>query len=652
MINFRRLTQGKLARFFIVLCLLLVLAAIAYSLWAQDFIDAAFAASVKGAPTVSFIDHTHHDLDYFHKRADLIFWQYIFFGIPLTLIFWVVAVRLIRRVIRSPGLPGAAMLPGLRVRHDTLIAIALYTLLTLVYFAPLLGSFGSQIIGPPEDNMGGYWNLWYSNEMVVRGDESLTFTEMLYYPEGTSMYYFAWSFYNFAVSIVLWLFMSPAAVFNIIILHSYPLAGLGAFLLIRKITGNSLVAIVGGFLYAFSPHHFARSLHHGNLNAIQFMPFFVLYFMNSIREGGRLNLALATVFFFLNSMCDWNYMIIAGYFIFFGYVYLALKRHQWILKDYLVKSSIVVGSTLLVSSPWLWQMMKLGLSTTDVDGGGLNTFVIDFIGLFVPGVHHWGGQGQVIGEINASYTGNAWEAASYLGLAGLVLAIATFPVTRKIAAKWWLGFVAFVVMALGPQIHVLGKSLPVALPYTVIANIPFFSNVRATGRFMVVAYLFWGIIVAISLQSLAGRFRTAGKRFAITAVVAALLLADYFSICRDFTRIEMPAAMAVLQAQGREYGLLNLPRGYQHSMRNMMEQTIHRIPIVDGAATRKIGKTLEDRLAYDDLDRQRQQLSQAMVKYIVIHLPLQSDTPVDVSAYMAHYELVSIDEECVILRVY
>lgn len=646
----KALTQGKLGRFFIILCLLLGAAAVVHSLWTHDFVEAAYQSSLDGTPSVSFINHERHDLDYYHKRADLIFWQYIFFGIPLTLFFWIGIIKVIKRVMSVTESQG--QVTPHRFRHDTVLALAIYCLLTLVYFGPSLSNFGSQIIGPPEDNMGGYWNLWYSNELVLRGDESLTHTDMLYFPEGTSMYYFAWSFYNFAISILLWMILSPAAVFNLIILHSYPLAGLGAFLLVRYITGNSLVAIVGGFLFAFSPHHFARSLHHGNLNAIQFIPFFVLYFIRSIREGGARNLALATLFFFLNSMCDWNYMVIAGYFIVFGYVYVALRRRKWVAGDYIVKAGVVVGATHLVASPWLWEMIKLGLVTKDVEGSGLNTFVADFAGLFVPGAFHWAGQWPGIREINASYTGNAWEAAGYLGIAALVMVAIAFPATRRVAAKWWLGFIAFVVMALGPQLHLLGKSLPIGLPYTVIAYLPFLSNVRATGRFMVIAYLFWAIIVSMSLQRLLESKWTGTKLSLIATVVVLLLFLDYFSINQDNTKVELPAAMKGLTAEGKEFGLLNIPRSYRSSMRYMMHQTFHRIPIVDGAATRKIGDSLEDRLSYTDLGQQQQQLSMAQVKYVVIHRKEHRDSEIDIDAYLAQYELVSQDEECVILQVY
>jgi len=648
----KKLLQGKLVRFFIILYIILGAGAVVHSLWVHDIIDSAFESSLNGTPSVPFIDHERHDHEYYHKRADLIFWQYMFFGIPLTLLFWIGVFKLFRRVMSSIEVSTEVQLPQNRFRHDTVAALLIYCALTMVYFAPSLGVFGSHIIGPPEDNMGGYWNLWYSNEMVVRGEESLTHTNMLYFPEGTSMYYFAWSFYNFAISVLLWIVMSPAAVFNLIILHSYPLAGLGAFLLVRYITGNSLVAIVGGFIFAFSPYHFGKSLHHGNLNAIQFIPFFVLYFIRAIREGGAGNLALASLFFFLTSMCDWNYMVIAGYFVLFGYVYLAVSRRQWIVKDYIVKAAVVVGATHLVVSPWLIEMVKLGLKTSDVEGSGLNTFVADFAGLFIPGAFHWAGQLPLIKEANQSYTGNAWESASYLGIAAMVVVVAAFPTTRKLAAKWWLGFAAFVVMALGPQLHFLGKLLPVGLPYTVIAYLPFLSNVRATGRFMVFAYLFWAVIVSLSLLKLWERGLGGVKKTLITAMVVAVIFLDYFAINYEYTKIEIPSAMKGLAADGQEYGLLNIPRSYQSSMRYMMQQTFHRIPIVDGAATRKIGDSLEDRLSFSDLKLQQAQLTMAKVKYIVVHLKESAGSAVNVESYRGQYELVSEDQECVILKVY
>lgn len=649
-VGVRDFFNRRSAKVLLVMGLVLAVCIVAYSIWGHDWIRSSYEASARGE--FSFINHARHDLDYYYQRVDYVFWQFIVMGIPLTLLFWGVFVTTTRRLVYEPTLVKLTEEPKTTFRYDSLIALGIYTIITLIYFWPLLGQFNSSIIGPPEDNMGGYWNLWFSNEMILRGNQSFTFTDYLYFPQGTSMYYFAWSFYNVGVSMILWLLMPPAAVFNFVILHSFPLAGLGAFLLIRKITGNSWIALIGGFIFAFSPNHFARSLHHGNLTSIQFIPFFVLYFLAAINEGGRKNLILASLFFLLNTLCDWNYMVIGGYLIVFTYLYYAIKRREWFMKDLFWKSVVVAGVSLILTLPWLWPMIKLGMTTNDVSAVGRNAFVIDLLGPIVPGVHHWLSNVPAISAINQSYTGNPWEAAGYLGIAAIGLVIITLRHTLKIAANWWAGFLVFLIMALGPQLHILGKFIPIALPYTVIAWIPFVSNVRAPARFMVFVYLFWAVLVSLSLLYLYRQKLSGYKRYIPTLILPALLFADFFSVAREITPVQVAAPIMALAADGDSYGVLNLPLGYSNSMQYMMEQTVHRIPMVDGSATRKIGQSLIDSLEFDDISLQREQLTAGRVKYIVLHLRDHKSRDLNMDRYLRVYRLVEADSSCLIFQVY
>jgi hypothetical protein len=51
----------------------------------------------------------------------------------------------------------------------------------------------------------------------------------------------------------------------------------------------------------------------------------------------------------------------------------------------------------------------------------------------------------------------------------------------------------------------------------------------------------------------------------------------------------------------------------------MAYQICHQRPIVFATISRKVGKSLIDTLDLDNLDRQKQQLIESGVKYIVIH---------------------------------
>ena len=105
---------------------------------------------------------------------------------------------------------------------------------------------------------------------------SLDFSSYIHYPQGTSLLYQPYSFYNLFLSVIMAKLLPPAAIYNLLVMHSYILAGVGAFLLIKYLLKDSFLAIIGGFLFAFNPSHFAHSLGHLNIMSIQFIPFFFL----------------------------------------------------------------------------------------------------------------------------------------------------------------------------------------------------------------------------------------------------------------------------------------------------------------------------------------------------------------------------------------
>ncbi len=646
----RLVPKSRFLRFLIIIAGVLGLFAIWYTHFAHDIIRAAFAASENGSKSLSFIDHTRHNLSYYLARADFIFWQFIVLGIPGSLLFWWGMARLLRTLARQASIDARCSESRFEIRYDWLLALAVYSGLTIVYFYPILPNFGTWIVGPPGDNLAGYWSLWWATDPVLRGGQALSYSNAIYFPEGSSLYYFAWSFYNLAIVALVRLFADLPAAFNVAMLHGYPIAGLGAFLLVRRVTGNSLIALVGGFVFAFNPNHFLRSQHHLHINSIQFIPFFVLAFWDAVRLGGAKRVLLAALFFLLNTLCEWTYMIMAGYFMLFGYLYLSIRNRVWWHPQYLKRAALVAIS-LLVLSPWLVPMIKLALTTPDTDVGGRNTFVTDFVGLFVPGEAHLAGSLDPVKKINASYTGYLTESTSYLGLAALILVLAAARPLWRVAARWWLGFLAFLLLALGPQLHLLGKSLPIALPYTAIAYIPFLTNVRAPARFMMYVYLFWAVLVGLALAWLWVKAHSPRRQLLVTGIAALVLLIDFFSICHDKVRVEAPNGLVEWAVSSKPAALLNLPNDYVNTMRYMMQQTIHGVPIVEGAATRKIGRSLADSLDYVDLVRQHHQLADAGVSHIVIHEYLLADTATLIGCYEREYPVAFRDDSCVIFSV-
>jgi hypothetical protein len=539
------------------------------------------------------------------------------------------------------------------MKHDLLIALSAYSLILCAYFAPLLGSIGESLIGPPEDNMKYLWNMWWGYRSIIEKGGTLSYSNFIFYPEGSSLLYNDYSWYNLVVSLGLSPFLNPVGAYNVIIFHSFILSGLGAFLLTRYLTQHSLAAFVAGFLYAFNPSHFAHSLHHINTASIQFIPFFVLFFLRSIGEGGKKNVILASAFFFLNALCDWNYLIFSGYFIGSTYIYLALKRKAIINTDILLKVAAIVVVPLIVLSPWLSKMARLGLTGADLNAFhvGHNMYVADLVGLVVPHSYHF--LGGMFDAINRTFTGNRWESAVYLGVVNIVTLMIVFRKIVREAAVYLTGLVIFIILSMGSFIHVLGQTMPVILPYSLLANIPLLSQARAPARMIVFVYLFLAIVMGFAVKHLSEKYKAHSRMKYVVALIIGLLMADYYSLGSDATQVRLPRCYSVIASREKVGAILDLPGGWEESARYMMYQTYHGIPIVQGALPRKVGKSLIDNLHLADWYTQRNQLVENGIQYIVVHKsPIIEGRWIDSERYRSFYNAACEDDKISVFEVY
>ena len=591
------------------------------------------------------------------SRADCVqdanqrFVNFVVVGFPLSLACLFLIYKLFRFLFSKIGVNGDELsIPA--PKYDWLLATVVYTVLTIAYFLPCLGTINSALIGPAEDNMQTYWGLSWGFEHYLRGTASLTYLTDLFYPEGSSFYYHSWSFYNQIASALLRQFSSQVTAYNLLILLTFPIAGLGAFLLFKYLIRNPYLSLLGGFLFAFNPSHFAHSLHHLNIASIQFVPFFVLYFIKAVRGEGKAALGLAALFYFLNSLCDWNCLIFGFSFMAFGYIYLAIRRRRLFLGDVALKAGIVLGVTVAALSPWLIPMIALGLRSPQATALGHHTFVGDLVGLVVPSVFHLTGSSDVIKGINSSYTANLWESAVYLGLVGLAVVAFAWRAALSKTSRYVVGALAFLLMALGPQPHFLGQMLPVILPDRIVMMLPLLGNARCPSRHIVYVYLFWSMIVSISVGYLLGAIKSFGRKMALMAIIPVLLVVDYFSVCDQTAPVSVPKCYEVMERSGERYGVLDLPSGYGEVDRYMMYQSFHKLPIVQGWASRKLSKSLIDTLEFVDLAKQKRQLADAKVRYIVIHKMLLPRKEVDPQVYAQYYQRSYEDDQTIVFKVY
>jgi hypothetical protein len=574
----------------------------------------------------------------------------------LYLFFVLVLRRLLKRdadlIHPAPGRP------NMNRFSDPALAFLIYALLAVAFFYRVVPHINFELIGPPEDNMQHVWDVWFARS-ASRGVSGLLHTTRIFYPEGASLLFHPFSWFNLLLASTIGLSLTPVAAYNLLILFTFVLAGVGAFLLVRYLTRDTAAALLGGFVFAFNPSHFGHALHQIEIASIQFIPFFVLFYLKVLEKRSAGNVAWASAFFLLNTLCSWYYMILALLCMAFSYGVEAHRSKRLLLPGAITSSLIIVGATLVVLSPLVVSMLLAAATQSNLWPGGYGRYVVDVAGLVVPHYNHILAQVPIVARVNASYTGFAWESVGYFGLVGVGLMLASSRVLVRVAARYLLGLAFFLLLAFGPRLHFLGRTIPSFLPYAVIRQIPILSGARAPGRMMAFAYVFLAVLVAVafSYQLREGFLR---RRRWVALLVALGICADFWSPCRDTTPVRLPPAYSVILGQepAVDFGLLDLPGGSSiFCARYMMYQTLHGIPIVQGYLPRKPSPSLVDSLLYDDLSAQREQLRSAQVKYIVIHKQLLKQreglrSGIDPSRYGDFYDSLYEDDENLVLQVY
>jgi hypothetical protein len=499
---------------------------------------------------------------------------------------------------------------------------AAYTLLTAALFAPWLMQFSTALLGPPEDNLQDFWNLWHAVHA-----SRFFHSDGLQFPYGMGLYFHSFSYPAVAATMGLthWLGSDRATLIwldNAAQFASFPLAATGAYYVVRRFVPSVWAALIGGFIFAFNPSHVAHAMHHAHVTHIEFIPLFVLAYLNGLEKRNLPWLLAAAVFGALGALSCWYYMFYAAYFVVFHAAYKHWHDKEKLAGFGLKAPVIALGGMALLLSPLIVAMLMHSGGVGSP--GGSDAFVAD-IEAFVafPTSHVFAGWSASFWARAHKWTSNnTFEGAAYLGLVNLAVMAWLWRRSKRqkdeLARYLFWGMAVFGVLAMGDCIHAFGFDTLIPIPGIALNHLPFFNQMRTPSRVIVLMYLFLAIGVAYGLTLLAAEWRAKKwGRFAL-AGIAALIVFDFAPVRLEYSDARCPKALDVI-ARDREAntGVLNLPL-HNAGDWSMFYQTCHGKPIVVAAVTRSGHPPLTDLIDNRNLAVQRQQLIAARVKYLVL----------------------------------
>ena len=345
--------------------------------------------------------------------------------------------------------------------------IFVYVVLALIFTYPLVLRLGTSTLGWPGDNLEYVWKMWWLKNAILDVHRSPFLAPQVYYPYGMDMASGEMTLAHTFLGIPLTAAFGPTASYNIMILLSFVLSGLGMYLLVSEYTEYPIAALAGGIAFAFCAYRIAHSPGHLNLMGTQWIPF-AFWAIERWKKRARWQWAgLAGLFFSLTALSSW-YLAVFMVLAFGTFVVLRLrpwKRDVWhVTTIWSALAFLIVAGLLTVplTLPYLRLLGRGDMAHSFATVVGYSADPTDF---FVPNLLHplWGNKLQSLFVSQA----RLWvERSIYLSWVALFLAVFAILVRRRDSSVQAYAAVAVVacVLALGPVLRWGGEIVALSLP--------------------------------------------------------------------------------------------------------------------------------------------------------------------------------------------
>src|SRR5438477_1605788 len=319
-----------------------------------------------------------------------------------------------------------------KIRSDNAAAIAV-TLAPVLYFLPAL--WQSKVLCPYDDLLqnvpfrvaaaqmmrSGYLPLW--NPYIFSGMPLLATAQVgILYPLN-------WSY----------LFFSPATATNLMVISTYVVAGLGAYLYARRIGASVIGAAITGLAWQFSGAAVGQISHINIVQTSAILPW-VLWSLEgyaakgTFKRGALVSVVVAIQFFAGHQQTFVDSLLLVAACV----VVMAIANREWLWR-YLT-SLAFIGMGLLLSAVQILPTFEL-LRRSERSAATYEfftsfsmpkRFVLTFLSPYIMG----GGDGRLF---RAPYVGPPYypEMVGYVGVLTIMLAVIAIVVKPDVRTKFW-----------------------------------------------------------------------------------------------------------------------------------------------------------------------------------------------------------------------
>ena len=471
--------------------------------------------------------------------------------------------------------------------------------LALVLTWPLVVHLGTDLPGWPMDNFAFLYKLWWFRTAVVQQHTWPLFDPNSYAPFGFDLSQGEPTLVNTIPGILIGTLFNDVFSYNLLILLSFVISGLGAYLLVKEVTGSRLAGLLSALAFAFAPYRMAQLAGHIQLMGTGWIAF-SFYFVErtlktrSWRDGALLGLSVS-----LTALSAWYYAYMVGLaLVIYTLARIWMLRRELPLRSLwkpLVASGVVfllLGGVAAIPSIRLWSLGELTHSAKAAD-----EFSASPLDYFIPNQLHpvWG---EPFRQAHADQ--NLIESNLYLGIVVLSIAIVGWVTRRrakippnKTERAWLALLVVTAILSLGLTLHGPNGQVkgPIPMPGQLLFDwLPFYSSMRAYARFGVLAELAAVVLMGVAWSHIlnSGKSWVVRHAYWLTLVAICLLLADFWTSPYRYvwgtTHVE-PSETAKFKATLPPGLVMQMPLAASQSGPLLFQETYYGKPIAYGYDT-------------------------------------------------------------------
>lgn len=349
-------------------------------------------------------------------------------------------------------------------RHG--FAVALFAALPAVMTYPLVAGIDHAVPGPPWDNLGWLYDVWYLRRAMA-GEAALLFNPNMFYPFGYNLALSETMIANKAILAPLLLVFSPTVAYNVFVLLTFFLTSLATYAFVLFLTRSRAAGVFAAVTFAYAPYRIGAVVAGWlPLIATQWLPLLFVFMERWLRGRRARDAVLAGFFLALNALSSWYYAYIVGLSV---AIYVLWRLWPW--KSNLARrqtwahlalmAAVTAALVLPAAVPILNAQSGLTWSLTEVEKWSASLEDVVY-----PNIYHplWG---RWFLERRAAIPAYPWYAPGFVFVGFVPLALAWVAWRRRsgraVSGLTLITLIAF-VMALGTTLHVGGERVYVPVP--------------------------------------------------------------------------------------------------------------------------------------------------------------------------------------------